>query len=231
MVELARLRAAYRETGPVESGHLSDEQWERLACDEMDSAERESVLEHVLSCSECSEVYRGVLAVRMEAHTFDNGAPRPKSSADPARGWRWKGVVTGLAAAAAVIVVFLVVRPSIQPSAVKPGGSETVTLRASGVLAKPVLISPVGEVSGIPGELSWRPVEGARGYLVELLDAKGELLWKSEELAVTGTPWPQVVHAAPGRYYWRVLAVPEGGGKAVASHLESFEIGISASRP
>jgi hypothetical protein len=42
--------------------------------------------------------------------------------------------------------------------------------------------------------------------------------------------WPEAVPTAPGRYYWRIVATPEGGGEAVPSDLEVFEIGVSASR-
>jgi len=89
----------------------------------------------------------------------------------------------------------------------------------------------VGRVQRAPDGLSWRAVQGARGYVVELLDGDGELLWKSEELSTVQAPWPKAEAGTPGRYYWRVLAVPEGGGEAVPSPLKAIDIGITASHP
>ena len=230
MAELDRLRRAYREIGPDGSGHLSDDQWEWLASDEMTPVEKEEALDHILTCSECSVVYRGVMAVRMEAHTFDPGAPVPASGRRPARSGRWRGLMVGLAAAAAVVVAVLVVRPRTVPRPAAPGGSQPITLRSAGRLSAPTPVAPLGVLSSAPGAFSWQPVPGARGYLVELLDGDGEPLWRSGEVTDVRVAWPETVPAAPGRYYWRVLAVPQSGGAPVASELVSFEIGLSASR-
>jgi len=229
MAELERLRDAYLEIAPADAEHLGDEQWERLACDDLESAERETLLDHILSCSQCSRTYRALLAVRREGHTFDPGAPRPTVEREMARSWRWRGMLLGLAAAAAVIMGVLVVEPRLGTGPAPPASQPPVTLRSVGSVAGPALVAPLGTLAGTPGELSWRPVEGARGYVVELLDGDGELVWKSEELKVTSTPWPRKIAAAPGRYYWRVLAIPEGGGEPAASDLESFDVEVSAS--
>jgi len=229
MAELEQLRGAYRAASSPEESHLSDEQWERLACDEMGPGEREAALEHVVSCPECTQLYRGVLALREGAQAFDPAAPPPQVQETPTRAWRWGRWVTGLAAAAAAVVAVFVLRPAGGPVPARPFPSHGVTLRAGGTPEGPVLVAPLGAVPGDPGVLSWRAAEGARGYIVELLDADGELLWRSDEVAGTYTRWPSAVRPAPGRYYWRVLAVPEAGGKPVASGLESFEIGATAS--
>ncbi len=228
MAELERLRAVYRQIRPAGTDHLADEQWERLACDDMDPAENELALDHILSCPECSQVYHGILALREEAHTFDAGAPRPRGEKMEARRPVWRGILSGLAAAAAVIAVVFLLRPHAGPVPSGRTGPEQVTLRGSGVLNKPILVTPLGALEGAPGALSWRPVEGARGYVVELLDGDGELLWKSGELTATTLPWPGAVAPQPGRYYWRVLAIPSEGGPPVASELGAFDLGVTA---
>ncbi|NOZ94201.1 MAG: hypothetical protein GXP47_05600 [Acidobacteria bacterium] len=227
MVELERLRAAYREIEPAGTDHLSDEQWERLACDEGDRVEREPVLEHVLSCPQCSQVYRGVLAVRRQAHTFDPGAPAPARETKRPRMWR--GLLAGLVAAAAVVAVILVIRPQLGTSPTIPSGNESMSLRSGESVASPLVVSPRGELSAPPAGFSWQAVPGARGYVVELLGEDGEPVWTSDELKTASTPWPSTVPAAKGRYYWRVLAIPRNGGEPVASDLESFDVDVSAS--
>jgi len=232
MAELEHLRNAYRASSSPGTEHLSDEQWERLACGEMDPAARKNALKHILVCPECAQVYRGVLGVKIEAHRFDEGAPTPALSPQPKSGRVWKRWLAGLAAVAGVIAVLLILiaRPTSRtgPSV---GARQPVTLRSGESTLAPALLAPVGPVVEPPAELSWKPVRGARGYVVELLDGDGELLWKSEELTATRAPWPQGVEAPHGRYYWRVLAVPEAGGEPVASQLQELEVGISANRP
>jgi hypothetical protein len=231
MAEMDVLRGAYASVASGEGKHLSEDQWEFLACDEMAPAEKDAALDHVLSCAECSRVHRAVLAIRDEAHAFDPGAPQPRPAAVMNRTAAWRRLLVGLATAAALISVFFLVRPLIRSGPAGPGGSQPITLRQGGHLAVPVPVSPVGRVQRAPDGLSWRAVQGARGYVVELLDGDGELLWKSEEITAIHTPWPKGIAEAPGRYYWRVLAIRDAGGEPIPSNLQAFEIGVSASRP
>ncbi len=228
MSELDRLRSAYARIEPEDTEHLSDEQWESLASDGMDPSERESALGHILGCPECSEIYRGVLTVRREAHGFDPGAPRPRRGVDmPVPLRRWRVILPGLAAAAAVIIAFLVVRPQAGPDGVTAPDGNRITLRAAGSVAGPELSGPVGRLEGLPDGFAWKPVEGARGYIVELLDGDGNPVWRSTEITGVTVPWPQEVERSPGRYYWRVLAVPGSGGPPVPSELVAFDITAS----
>ena len=224
MVDIERLRSAWGRTGVEEAEHLDEEVWERLANDEMGAPEREAALGHILGCAECSRVYRAVLSVRREAHTFDPGAPAPRvrSSRFPAP--RRGGLLTGLAAAAAVLLAFLVVRPHFLQEPAAPGGAGPDTLRSARVVGEPVPLGPLGRLQAAPSAFWWEPVDGARGYRVELLDGDGETLWRSPETVEPRLPWPDGVVRSPGRYYWRVLAVPAGGGGEVASPLVVFDI-------
>ena len=128
MAEQDDLRTAYAAASSGEGEHLSEERWERLACDELKPAEQEVALSHVLSCVECTQAYRAVLAIREEAHAFDPGAPRPRPAAVVNRRPAWRRVLVGLATAAALISVFSPsVRPLIRfPCQRGPGGSQPI---------------------------------------------------------------------------------------------------------
>ncbi|MFV2073026.1 MAG: hypothetical protein ACC742_10300 [Thermoanaerobaculales bacterium] len=229
MADTESLQMAYQVVTSGVTGHLTEDRWERLAMDEMNAAERETALDHVLSCEECARVYRGVLGVRMAAHAFDDGAPTPKAQErrPPTRRW---GLPVVLVASAAVVVTFFVGRPFLQTPAVS-NHPESVTLRAGEEDAGPVLVAPLGMVMADGVDFSWKPVPGARGYIVELFDGDGETLWTSGKVATTSIGWPADVEVVRGRYYWRVMVVSEGLEDAVPSLLEAFDVGISASHP
>ena len=229
MADTESLQRAYQAVMSGATGHLTEDRWERLATDEMDAAEHEAALDHVLSCEECSRVYRGVLGVRMAAHAFDDGAPTPKAQErrPPTRRW---GLPVVLVASAAVVATFFVGRPFLQTPAV-PNHPESVTFRTGEDVVGPELVGPVGVVVPDAVDFSWDSVAEARGYIVELFDGDGEILWTSGEVTTTGVGWPEGVEAVPGRYYWRVLVVSEGRGRPIPSPLEAFDVGISASRP
>jgi hypothetical protein len=61
------------------SSHPSEEQWVRFAADHLPPDERNRLADHVLTCAECTAVYRAVSQVRERASEFDQGAPsRPR---------------------------------------------------------------------------------------------------------------------------------------------------------
>jgi putative zinc finger protein len=61
--------------------HPDEEMFVRLASGELSGDERARIADHVLSCAECSAVYRAVADVRQGASSFDPGAPRHVSGA------------------------------------------------------------------------------------------------------------------------------------------------------
>lgn len=230
MAELETLRKGYAAVLSPEGAHLGDERWMALAGDELNPAERADAIDHILSCAECTLLYRGVLGVRMEAGGFDPGAPAGR--VDRGAGLPgWRRILIGVAAAAAVVAALAVVRPLLSPGPGPAPGKRTITLRAARTPEGPSLVAPLGPVAEPPDSFSWRPVPEARGYVVELLDGDGELLWRSGEVAGAMVPWPATVERPPGRYYWRVLSIPEEGGAAVGSPLESFDLGATSSLP
>lgn len=238
MFDLTTLRRAYRISGDSADGldalHLSEDRWERLACDELDPLEREAALDHILSCPLCSDTYRALQELRREAATFDPGVAVPAGGTPAPDSWRrrlWGGIGV-LAAAAAVTLV--VVLPGFRGE--RATDPERDVLRSAGTHSALTPVAPVEE--GVsrrqksPVVLRWRADDGPRLAVVEILDATGELLWTSRPTEDTEVSWP-AADAPPGRYFWRVVAA-SSDGDAAASELVSFELlerEISASPP
>jgi hypothetical protein len=60
---------------PLQSAHLDEAAWERLACHELTPLERSEAIDHIVGCLRCAQIYRGVLMVQGEAPAFDPEAP------------------------------------------------------------------------------------------------------------------------------------------------------------
>jgi hypothetical protein len=121
-----------------------------------------------------------------------------------------------VAAAAAVVVAIAQPRKALAPaSSVSPAPSTGLELR--GDARRPEPTEPLGAVARWPERLRWSASDGARGYRVRILDAEGEVIWTSPLVAATEIPWPSAVAPRPGRLYWQVIALPEGGREADAA--------------
>ncbi len=215
MIEIERLREAFATGRTGDGPHPSDDRWEALALDELGPDERAKILEHVLDCPECREIHRTLLTLRENAHTFDDGAPRPEPRPTTPVKRRVIPVLLALAAAA----LFIVVLPRLGSG---PNGSATSsgdTLRGSNRTAAPIPLEPIGPVDGGEIIFSWKPASPP--VSVELLDAAGEIIWTGPESDSGRSPWPKEIEQRPGVYYWRVL--PAGDGRP-PSDLVSFEI-------
>jgi hypothetical protein len=195
-------------------GHLEQDQWEGLACGEMEPAEREPALEHVTGCRRCADVYRGLMLLGEEAHRFDPGAPRPT----PARSHLWgrPPLWVQWATAAAVLTA------AVLPFALRQRPAATPVSRAPAAQAGLVLLEPSGPVSGVSPRFVWRDVGAAEFYRVRLFRDDGVLLWTSEPLRESRADWPPSVPLSRGRYFWEVQAFREGKGVA-RSELAPFE--------
>lgn len=83
----------------VPGSHLTEDDWVRLAADEVTPDERTAFADHIAQCGACTATWQVLAEVRAGAAAIDPGAPRPA----PATSWalgRWAGL-----AAAAVVVL------------------------------------------------------------------------------------------------------------------------------
>jgi hypothetical protein len=220
MLEEETLRLAYAEA-ETSVPHLSEETWERFAFGELSVEERERALEHVSRCVECARVLRALSLLEAEARAIDPAVPARLSA--PAEPSRRRGLLWTAAAAAAAVALWLTL-PSFPPGRPAPGSPSTDSLRSATGASRPVPKSPLDRVASAPEGFSWEGTEGARAYRVELLDADGESIWTSGEVAETRVPWPRDVASDPGRYYWRVVAILAERGETVASPLVSVDL-------
>lgn len=199
--------------------HVDDEDFVRLACNELNAAETAAVMEHLEDCEDCREVWAAVERMRGAAVEFDAGAietPNLRPQSKPLKkGW------IGLAAAA-VLVVFVVgpLRWVETPSS----DDLPVSVVRSGPTSAPVPVLPHEGSQVTEPSFSWSEAEGPDSYSVELLGSDGELLWQSTRQEGTVVAWPRSVDPRVGTYYWRVLAHYPDGEEPISSPLVSFEI-------
>lgn len=213
--EEQRLRAAYALVmARAGEPHLDESAWERLACDELAPEARLRLLDHVVRCAACAEVYRALTHLAAEAPRERVVARRPL----------WRGTPLAALALAALVLAALVGPRRLVPP---PAGVPDV-LRSGAGSAGPHLLAPRGHSAPAPGQFTWQPLAQARAYRVLLTGADGTLLWSSAELKDTRLDWPAQVTPLPGRYYWQVLAVPAAGGAPLPSEMVAFE--LSATR-
>lgn len=234
VTEVERLRTAFRITGSDEAeGHLSEHQWESLACGEFDHGDRETALDHILGCRRCTEIHQALLVLREQAHTFDSEAPvpdRPLRAHGRVSSRRW--VFAGVLAVAATLVV-VVLRP-FGPGLTNPGTSATSSpmLRSSQWEQAATPLSPIGPISTSDVVFSWKPSPVAPVSIMQLIDDSGEVVWTSQETENTSVEWPSDVAKRPGRYYWRVLSLGGAIGGEQASDLVAFDLtGPSPANP
>lgn len=205
------LRELYAARAPHPGPHPTEDDWVRLAGSAMDEAERVAAVDHVIRCSDCARVYRGLVDLEDGARAFDASLPRGLGAATLRLGQtaRW-GTWAAIAAAAAV--VFAIAEPRRAPA---PSAATGLELR--GGSPRPELAEPLGAVARWPERLRWTAAGSARAYRVRILDAEGELVWTSPLVTATEISWPAEVAARPGRLYWQVIALPPGGREADAA--------------
>ncbi len=196
------LRSAYQRAtaggAPEASGCLDGPVLERAASGRLLSMERESVADHLIECSSCSEVVRVLAALEdwaQDAETVVVQRPRIVPFA--------RRPVVRLAAFAAMLVIALGLGALWRTA----GRSTPSAIRGVGQTG--MAVSPVdgARLVEAPEQLSWTPESGDTLSRVELFDAESTPLWASERLTGSILDLPLSVRlrlAAPGRYYWRV---------------------------
>ena len=221
MADDATLRRAYAARAAASpSKHPDEAAWERVACGEMDPAERERTLDHIARCAECAQVWRALSQLRREARSFDAGMLRAEGSGRRAIVVPW--ILSGLAAAAAVAAVSVMLMPAARP----PSPAPSEATRSGSDTNRPRPLSPIGLVVA-PTEFRWEAVAGARAYRVRLFRDE-VLLWSSGETARTSLAWPASLQLQPGRYFWQVVAIPSwsrGDADQIASEPALLEVG------
>jgi hypothetical protein len=218
MADDTRLREMYAAaTAAPQAPHPSEADWEHLAMGELPSAERETLLDHVVRCAACAQIYRGLQDLEAGAREFDPGVPKKAAVVLPFRpAVAWS---VGLAAAAALVIAFLLPLrrlPSASDDAVRSPTAQT-----------PTAIAPVGDLAAPPDSFRWTPLAGSDRHRIELSSADGERVWTSADVDGSQAARPAEIRLAPGVYYWRVVAVPDPDRRLaspVASPTVSFRI-------
>lgn len=207
-----QLASAYRHARASSRDHLSEDEWDALACGEMAAEAREAVLAHVVACAECTAIHRGLLELAREARQFDAAVPAPVTNA-PASSTTW--LYAGLAAAAAVIAA-VVLLPTQQTST-----EPDVMRSAAGVVTIAVTAPPAN--AAIEGRrLAWTAVASADAYDVVVNSADGGRVYGAT-VDVTDITLPSRVTLTAGTYYWQVRAVRQGVVVG-ASRLTAFQV-------
>jgi hypothetical protein len=191
------LRAAYQAGNGDRGGHLTDREWEQLACAEMDDAAKTRALSHAVSCPTCSTIHRSLIALAEGATAFD---PASKASVtNRAFAWRPWAVGGGLAAAALIVLAVMIDNPSRdrQPSNVTRTNVEGATITVTRSLSLP------------DRRLAWTAVPNADRYEVRISDATGALLWTTR-LTTDEAEVPAQVALSRGTYYLQISASRDG---------------------
>lgn len=207
----AALAAAFRGARKPSGDHLSETQWERLACDEMPPAERDTSLAHILSCADCTAIHRSLMELRTGATEIEGLAPQPVAGSSQKR---W-AIVGGLAAAAALILTVLVDQPS-RPSA---GGEAARSDRPAGGVT---VIAPGSGSVLADRHFAWQPVPGADSYELRVHTDDGGRVFTSRR-DETSADLPADTQMPRGSYYWLVTAFKDGATIA-SSPLIPFRV-------
>jgi hypothetical protein len=189
------LAAAYRAARTPAGTHLSDEDWERLTCDELRGADRDRALAHIESCGDCATIHRSLLDLKTQATALQAGDAVP---APAAGGYRWP-LFGGLAAAAALVAAVLINLPDRAPLPADDA------VRSGDALARIAVISPAVERGLIDRRFEWQPVAGASSYEIWVHTAEGGRVW-STRTSTNTAEIPADVPLSGGAYYWRVTA-------------------------
>lgn len=204
------LAAAFRDARRTLGTHLTEAEWERLTCDEMTLAERDTALAHIMSCDECATIHRSLIQLRAGAQQIES-PPSRSVGATRFSNRRW-AMVGGLATAAAIVLALLINRPTrVEPDNVMRSGAEVAALN---------VMSPRANEPLIDRKFSWEGVPGASAYELRISTQDGVRLFTSRR-DETFAELPREIELQPGTYYWRVLAF-NGTTEIAASQLIPF---------
>lgn len=104
------------------SAHVSEETWEAFALGELPPGEREAVAGHIVTCAECSSIYRSLRQLEDEARAFDPGVPAAPVAATHLDTRTWFAMAATLLVAAGLAGYGV-----STPSVTVPGSSSPAT--------------------------------------------------------------------------------------------------------
>lgn len=192
------LRQAYRQAHDSAAGpHLSEDEWEQLACGALDAGATERAHNHITACTRCAEIRRSISVVAEEAAQFDPHAVRPAIT--PAAGSRTWFYVGGLAAAAAL---FAAVSLDLGGPRQSSGGEVMRTSIADTVIGA---VAPTANTALIGRRFAWQPVATADVYELRINAADGAAVWTTRGAATEAT-LPLEINVSRGQFYWQVTA-------------------------
>jgi hypothetical protein len=189
----AALQSAYQAWMRGDRGeHLDDNAWLRLAAGDAVQSERDLLFAHIVTCTECSEVWRGLSLLKHDAQAAGLIAPRVN-----ARRSFFRSMFLPLAAAATIaIAIGAVLMRERAPVADAARGVETLSAVEGLMMAY--------AADGTP-TLIWTPAPAATDYHVEIFSEDGRPLWAGD-VATPPMRWPAELTRAKGTYRWRVEA-------------------------
>jgi hypothetical protein len=189
---------------------LDDETLGALADGTIDATSRVAAVAHLVECARCRSAVASVaraLADPDVSREVQGLTPRRRKP-------RWLAW-SGLAAAAAVLLVVMVPRESDRES-----GLHRAPAGQSGEV--PSALVPAGVVGAVE-ELRWSPVVGATRYRVTLFDPNGKVLFEAVPTEPSVALPDSVTLSSGIQYLWKVEA-QLGPGRAVSSELVSFTL-------
>lgn len=227
MSETDRLRAAYRKSvDGGEAAHLTEDQWERLACDELGEEETRQALDHILRCSLCSDTYRALGILRTGAADFDEAAPLSNPTPAPATVLRFPWRSLGVVAAAATVLLAVVI--PLRQTLEAPPSDPAAVVRSNQNATTTILTEPLDRVAWKTGDdllLAWDTGGAELLVSVEILDDLGDLVWSSSATTASHVTWPGEAIPGPGHYFWRTIR--STGSRLAGSDLVAFDLVIA----
>jgi hypothetical protein len=193
------------------AGHVDEATWEAIAVETIEPDARDLAFDHVLQCESCSQVWRGILALRSEAETQHLIAP-----AAPAAAPSWRSRYVPLAVAATLVIAVAGVMLSRQPA------PPIDTVRSAATVAAIDGLMMAYDPAEVP-TFVWPPFTGAASYRIEVFTDDGRPMW-SHAVAAPPVRWPAETARAVGIYRWRVEALDSSGAPIARSKLTAAAI-------